>query len=130
MPSDLATRLLIEPDQTVLLLNAPIGYSRKLDPLPVGVSVIEKRGKPAEVAIVFVRDGAELKRLATSFADLEEDAVLWVCYPRGGSDRGSDLDRDSVRAAMEKHELTETSAIEFDDTWSAMRFSAPEDTGG
>ena len=81
------------------------------------------------MAIVFVRDGMELKRLATSFSDLEEDAVLWVCYPRGGSERGTDLDRDSVRSAMEKHELSEASAIDFDDAWSAMRFRAPEDVG-
>ena len=111
----------------MLLLNAPIGHSRKLDPLPAGVSVIDRRGKPARVVIAFVRDGAELKRLATSFAALEEDSVLWVCYPNGGAKAGTDLDRASLHTAMEKHGLSDVSAIDFDESWAAVQFSAPED---
>jgi len=126
--TDLAEKLLITPDARVLLLNAPIGYAKKLAPLPAGVVVTDKRGK-ADVVIAFARDSAELKRLATSFGALEEDAVLWVCYPKGGAKAGTDLDRDSLHAAMEKHELIGVTLVAFDDTWSAMRFRAPEDVG-
>ena len=128
MTADLASKLLITPDARVLLLNAPIGYAKKLDPLPSGVAVTDKRGK-ADVVIVFVRDSGELKRLATSFGSLEEDAILWVCYPKGGAKAGTDLDRDILHAAMEKHELTGVSLVAFDEVWSAMRFRAPEDVG-
>ena len=128
MASDLPTKLLIKPDARVLLLNAPIGYARKLEPLPAGVTVTDKRGK-ADVVVAFVRDGAELKRLATSFGALEEDAVLWVCYPKGGAKAGTDLDRDTLHAAMEKHELIGVTLVAIDDVWSAMRFRAPEDVG-
>lgn len=129
MASDLAAKLLITPDLRVLLLNAPIGYAKKLEPLPSGVTVSDKRGKDADVVIVFVRDSAELKRLATSFGSLEEDAILWVCYPKGGAKAGTDLDRDVLHAAMEKHELIGVTLVAFDETWSAMRFRAPEDVG-
>ena len=129
MPTDLATKLLIKPDGRVLLLNAPIGYARKLEPLPKGVTVTDKRGRPADVVVAFVRDSTELKRLASGFAALEEDAVLWVCYPKGGAKAGTDLDRDILHAAMEKHELSGVSLVAFDETWSAMRFRAPEDVG-
>ena len=113
----------------MLLLNAPIGYAKKLEPLPSGVTVTDKRGK-ADVVIVFVRDSGELKRLATSFGSFEEDAILWVCYPKDGAKAGTDLDRDILHAAMEKHELTGVSLVAFDEVWSAMRFRAPEDVGG
>ena len=129
MAADLATKLLIKPDSRVLLLNAPIGYARKLGPLPTGATVTDKRGQPANVVIAFVRDGTELKRLASGFAALEEDAVLWVCYPKGGKKAGTDIDRDTLHAAMAKHELTGVTLVAFDDTWSAMRFRAPEDVG-
>lgn len=128
MADDLATKLLIQPDSRVLLLNAPIGYARKLEPLPPRATVSDKRGKTADVVVAFVRDSGELKRLATSFGALEEDAILWVCYPKGGK-AGTDLDRDTLHAAMAKHELTGVSLVSFDDTWSAMRFRAPEDVG-
>ena len=128
MAGALATKLLIKPDTRVLLLNAPIGYARKLEPLPMGATISDKRGKPADVVVAFVRDSAELKRLATSFGALEEDAILWVCYPKGGG-AGTDLTRDTLNAAMATHELTGVSLVAFDDTWSAMRFRAPEDVG-
>ncbi|MEA2661876.1 MAG: hypothetical protein QOH08_1448 [Chloroflexota bacterium] len=127
--SDLANKLLIKPDARVLLLNAPIGYAKKLDPLPAGATVGDKRGTSADVVVAFVRDSGELKRLATSFGALEEEAILWVCYPKGGTKAGTDLNRDTLHAAMEKHELTGVSLVAIDDTWSAMRFRAPEDVG-
>jgi hypothetical protein len=129
MSAGLASKLLIKPDSRVLLLNAPIGYAKKLEPLPAGATLTDKRGGTANVVIAFVRDGAELKRLAPSFGALEEDAVLWVCYPKGGVKAGTDLNRDILHAAMEKHELTGVSLVAVDDTWSAMRFRAPEDVG-
>ena len=128
MAADLAAKLLIKPDLRVLLLNAPIGYAKKLEPLPSGTTVTDKRGK-SDVVIAFVRDSGELKRLATSFGSLEEDAILWVCYPTGGAKGGTDLDRDILHAAMEKHELIGVTLVAFDEKWSAMRFRAPEDVG-
>jgi hypothetical protein len=128
MPQDLATKLLVKPDARVLLLNAPIGYARKLEPLPQGATVTDKRGK-ADVVVAFVRDGAELKRLAPSFGALEDEAVLWVAYPKGGSKAGTDVDRDSLHSAMEKHELIGVTLVALDEAWSAMRFRAPEDVG-
>jgi hypothetical protein len=127
--ADLATKLLIKPESRVLLLNAPIGYAKKLEPLPAGTTVSDKRGKTADVVVAFARDAAELKRLATSFGALEEDSILWVCYPKGGATAGTDLDRDILHAAMEKHELIGVTLVAFDDRWSAMRFRAPEDVG-
>ena len=128
MADDLATKLLITPDTQVLLLTAPIGYAKRLAPLPSGVTVTDKRGK-ADVVIAFVRDSGELRRLATSFGSLEEDAILWVCFLKGGVKAGTDLDRDILHAAMEKHELTGVTLVAFDEKWSAMRFRAPEDVG-
>ena len=112
----------------MLLLNAPIGYAKKLEPLPPGTTVTDKRGK-SDVVIAFVRDSGELKRLATSFGSLEEDAILWVCYLKGGTKAGTDLDRDLLNAAMQKHELTGVSLVALDDAWSALRFRAPDDGG-
>jgi hypothetical protein len=128
MPQELAQKLLIKPDTRVLLLNAPIGYAKKLQPLPSGVTVTNERGT-ADVAIAFVRDSAELKRLASGFPALEEDAILWVAYPKGGGKAGTDIDRDTLHAAMEKHELVGVTLVALDEIWSAMRFRAPEEVG-
>ncbi len=123
----LAEKLFIKPGSRVLLLNAPIGYAKKLQPLPEGVTIIDRRSQTAsEVAIVFVRDAGELKRLQSGFARLEEDAALWVCYPHGGRTR-TDLDRDVIHAALESDELTEVASVPFDETWTCLQFQTRED---
>lgn len=128
MTASLAEKLLIKPDSRVLLLNAPIGYAKKLQPLPERVTISDRRSETgSEVAIVFVRDTAELKRLQSGFAKLAEDAALWVCYPEGGKTAGSDLSRDILRTALERDELTAVSRVAFDQTWACVQFSAPED---
>jgi len=126
--SNLAEKLLIKPASRVLLLNAPIGYAKKLQPLPEGVTITDRRSQTAsEVAIVFVRDTAELKRLQSGFATLEDDAALWVCHPEGGK---TDLDRDVLSAALKGDELIGVSHVAFDESWTCVRFRTPEDLEG
>lgn len=130
MPDTLPDKLLIKPHSRVLLLNAPIGYAKKLQPLPEGVTVIDRRSQTAsEVAIVFVRDKGELKRLQSGFATLEDDAALWVCYPEGGRAR-TDLDREVIEAALESDELTGVTNVSFDEAWTCTQFRTREDADG
>jgi hypothetical protein len=124
----LAEKLLIKPQSRVLLLNAPIGYARKLQPLPEGVTVTDRRSQTtSDVAIVFVRDTGELKRLQSGFATLEDDAALWVCFPDGGPKARTDLTPDILHAAVEGDELIEVSRVAFDDTWTCVQFRTRED---
>ena len=130
MAEVLADKLLIKPGARVLLLNAPIGYAKKLQPLPEGVTVTDRRSQTAtEVAIVFVRDRGELKRLQSGFATLEDDAALWVCYPAAGRSR-TDLDRDVIEAALQSDELTGVTNVAFDETWTCTQFRTREDADG
>ena len=112
----------------MLLLNAPIGYAKKLQPLPEGVTITDRRSQTAsDVAIVFVRDTGELKRLQSGFASLEEDAALWVCYPEGGKKAGTDLDPEALHAALASDELSEVSRVAFDERWTCVQFRTRED---
>lgn len=127
----LAEKLLIKPQSPLLLVNAPIGYAKKLQPLPEGVTITDRRSQTAsEVAIAFVRDTGELKWLQSGFATLEEDAALWVCYPEGATTAGTDLNRDILHAALESDELTGVSRVAFDETWTCMQFRTPEGIEG
>ena len=130
MADGLADKLLIKPGARVLLLNAPIGYAKKLQPLPEGVTVTDRRSQTtSEVAIVFVRDKGELKRLQSGFATLEDDAALWVCYPAGGRSR-TDLDRDVIESALKSDELAGVTDVPFDETWTCTQFRTREDEDG
>jgi hypothetical protein len=126
----LADKLLIKAESKVLILNAPIGYARKLQPLPDGATVSDRRSSAAmDVALVFVRDAGELRRLQSGFATIEEDAALWVCYPSGGRAAGSDLSPEVIGAALKSDELVEAATVAFDERWTCLRFRTPEDAG-
>ena len=130
MAADLAEKLLIKPRSRVLLLNAPIGYAKKLQPLPENVTITDRRSQTAsEVAIVFVRDTVELKRLQGGFATLEDDAALWVCYPVASGSR-TDLARDVIEAALASDELIGVTNVPFDETWTCTQFRTREDADG
>lgn len=130
MAADLAEKLLIKPRSRVLLLNAPIGYAKKLQPLPENVTITDRRSQTAsEVAIVFVRDTVELKRLQSGFATLEDDAALWVCYPVASGSR-TDLARDVIEAALASDELIGVTNVPFDETWTCTQFRTREDADG
>ena len=128
MTAGIAEKLLIKPGSRVLLLNAPIGYAKKLQPLPDGATITDKRSQTAsDVAIVFVRDTAELKRFQSGFATLEDDATLWVCYPKSGAMAGTRVDRDVLNDALQSDELTAVSDVVFDNAWTCTQLRTTED---
>lgn len=80
---------------------------------------------PAEVpaALVFAKDQASLARaFARVQGRLGADALLWSCYPKGGSGVETDLNRDRGWAPVEAAGLRPVSQIALDATWSALRF--------
>ncbi|MFF4316935.1 hypothetical protein [Streptomyces sp. NPDC001507] len=49
------------------------------------------------------------------------DALAWVACPKGGK-LGTDLNRDTLAAALSEQGVRPVRQIAIDDTWSALRF--------
>jgi hypothetical protein len=121
----LARKLLIKPGHRVAVVNAPAGYTERLQPLPEGAELVEL-APGLDVVQVFVHDRAQLERSADALRAVRQGGLLWVCYPKGGRKAGTDLNRDLLWAAMGEYGLTGVTLVAVDDTWSAMRFR-PDD---
>jgi len=105
--SDADRRLLIQPGQSVLLVNAPPGYLEGIAPLPDGAAVVAA-GAAADVVLLFAKDRAELERHApVALAALKPGGVLWASYPRPGSAPVADLSRDHGWGVLHAAGLTE-----------------------
>jgi hypothetical protein len=127
---DVARKLLIKAGHRVGLVNAPDGYLERLQPLPDGADVVKSTSTAVDVLQVFVRDAADLRKLGPRvFQRVKPDGFLWVCYPKGGTRAGTDLNRDVLWKAMEKNALVGVTLVAIDDTWSAMRFRPPDRVG-
>jgi hypothetical protein len=119
----LAKKLQLKPGQQVAVLNAPEGYASLLDPLPEGAERVDPPRPGLDFVQLYVRDAAELARLApAALGAVKEDGLLWICYPKGGAKAGTDIHRDTLYAKMKEHGLEGVTLVAVDEKWSAMRF--------
>lgn len=114
----LTEKLLLKPDQRVRLVGAPPGQAALF-----GASVA--RGRAAAAAVVLYAKGSAALRadLTAVLQSLEDGARLWVCYPKARQ-LGTDLDRDTLAAALLAHGYQAVRLVSVDAVWSAMAFKA------
>jgi len=62
--SSLANKLKLKPGQRAALINPPQGYLEELGPLPAGVVLVGKLEGEFDWVQIFVKNKAELDRLA------------------------------------------------------------------
>lgn len=127
----LTEKLRLESGQRALVLNAPNGYTDRLQPLPAGLWLETAPGEGAyDFVHLFVQNQSELAEYGPVALDvLEEDALLWISYPKKSSGVESDLSRDEGWALLENAGYRPVAQAAVDDVWSAMRFRAEEFVG-
>lgn len=96
--------------------------SLKLFNKPPHVKIATVRGQGTKVVLMFAKDKKELMR-CLSAASRHAD-MLWVAYPKGSSNVGTDLNRDILASEMKKKGWESIALIAIDETWSAMRFKS------
>jgi hypothetical protein len=120
-------KLGIKEGRRVLVLDPPVGFVRRLDPLPGGVGVTTKIVSLADVIVVFASSRAVLGELfAKAKHVLAPRGYLWVAWPRKSSGFFTDLDEQLVRAVGLAGGLTDNKIIAVDEIWSALRFVEKE----
>ena len=120
-PSALTRKLLLKTGFRCRVINAPDGYLEQLQPLPQGAQL--DGGESLDFVQLFARDASELDRFAPeAISSVKADGLLWVCYPKGGTKAGTDLNRDRLWQLMSGRGLTGVTLVAIDQTWSAMRF--------
>ncbi len=121
MPNTLAQKLRIKEGDSLLTINAPKDFIKKIDGLPKNVSDAEKAKEYNQIHW-FVMNKAQMdKELGKVLKLLKKDVICWIYYPKGTSKIQTDLTRDKGWEELLKHnELTWVSLISFDDTWSTF----------
>src|SRR6266849_6966059 len=93
--TSIARKLLIKPNHKILILNAPEGYLKLLDPLPEGAQVKTKADGTFDFVQVFVYDKADVEKLAqAAIKALKPGGLLWMTYPKKTSKIKTDMSRD------------------------------------
>ena len=123
----LTQKLGIKEGRRVLLLDPPVNFARRLDPLPPNVGVTTRILHQNDIILVFASSRAVLGELFPKARHvLAPRGALWVAWPRKSSGFFTDLDESQVRAVGLAGGLTDNKIIAVDEIWSALRFIEKE----
>jgi hypothetical protein len=118
----LAKKLGIKQACHVLLLNAPDGYPRMLEPLPATVVFEHRVGARVDLVQFFVTERTDLaKRLASLRKALRTDAVLWVSWPKKSSEVATSVTEDVIRELALPLGFVDVKVCAVDETWSGLK---------
>ncbi|PTX59115.1 hypothetical protein C8P63_11360 [Melghirimyces profundicolus] len=94
--TELAKKLHIKEGQSILILNEPVGYRERLEPLPEGAEYISDAGEGmADFVQLFVKSVADLEEwVPRTLRTLRYDGLFWVTYPKKASGVETDIHRD------------------------------------
>jgi hypothetical protein len=126
MPASISEKLKIKTGDTLLTLNAPADFKKKLKGLPPGVKITDT-AKDYNQLHWFVMNRAQLeKEMSRMMKLLKPGVIVWVYYPKGTSKIQTDLTRDKGWDCLmaENDKLTWISLISFDNTWSTFGIRA------
>lgn len=126
----LAKKLRLHVATQAVVLNAPEGYMALLGETPEGVTIDQALAGDYDFAQLFIEDRVQLgENIDALLASIKDDAILWICYPKGSSGVKTDLNRDKLWKALDGKGIRPVSQVSIDKVWSAMRFR-PQDRVG
>lgn len=115
-------------DRPVLIINHPLEYKEVVDAFEA-----EVHHEPNEESYPFVQvfgtSNEQLQKDAKIGAEkVEDDGLLWLCYPKKSSKayKGSDCSRESVAELLAEEGFEPVRQVAIDEDWSALRFRKPE----
>lgn len=119
----LADKLGITSGAPLVVLGAPRGYRRLLEPLPPRTRISPRLARGAPWVQLFVTRRAELARRFPVLARaLTPAGMLWISWPKGSSGVATDLTENVVRKIGLAERLVDVKVCAVDATWSGLKF--------
>jgi len=119
----LADKLGITSGAPLVVVGAPRGYRRILEPLPPRTRIGSRVARGAPWIQLFVTRQAELARRFPVLARaLAPAGMLWISWPKASSGVATDLTENVVRAIGLAERLVDVKVCAVDETWSGLKF--------
>lgn len=124
-----ARKLGVKEGHVVALVGARAGWA--LPGLPTGVVIRSTLRGRFDVAVVFVRSAAELRRRAPSLdSALGDEAAVWIAWPRKAAGHTSDVTENLLRELILPLGLVDVKVAAIDEDWSGLKFVRRRDLRG
>jgi len=118
----LAKKLGIRAGNEILIVGAPDGYLRLLDPLPDAVRFVASVSHSTDMVHIFAARKVELGRALQQFrAKLKPTASIWVSWPKKSARKATDVTEDVVRELALPLGLVDIKVCAVDEVWSGLK---------
>ena len=112
----LPKKLGIKPGHRVMLLNAPEGFALE------GVDPVRRASGLANVILTFHTERRDLeKRMPVLRERMQQNAALWISWPKRASKKPTDLTEDVVREIALDNRLVDVKVAAIDEIWSGLK---------
>jgi len=119
----LSQKLGVKPEAVVVLIDAPEGAERLLEPLPDGAKLRRGNRGRREMTIWFVTERAAFERRFPGIAKAVGEGTLWMAWPKRSSKVETDITEDVIRDVVLPAGLVDTKVCAIDETWSGLRLT-------
>lgn len=118
----LTKKLGIKEGSKVLVVGAPEGYAKLLDPLPDAVQFASRFSDATDIVHIFTDQKAELQRaLAVFRKGLKPTAMVWVSWPKKSSKVPTDITEDTVREVALPLGFVDIKVCAVTEVWSGLK---------
>ena len=112
----LPRKLGIKPGHRVMVLGAPEGFELE------GVAPVRRAQGLADVILSFHTERRDLeKRMPVLRERMEQNAGLWIAWPKRASKVPTDITEDVVREIALANRLVDNKVAAIDEIWSGLR---------
>jgi hypothetical protein len=112
----LPRKLGIKPGHRVMLLSAPAGFALE------GVETVKQARGLADVILTFHTERRDLERRMPVLRErMQQNAALWISWPKKASKKPTDLTEDVVREIALGNRLVDVKVAAIDETWSGLK---------
>jgi len=131
--ASLIKKLGIKPNQRLIILYAPEGYSEQIRTLlPADVELLTAPTSVGnfDVVLLFVRNKTEVEKDTPKAIEMvKPGGRLWLSYPKQSSKVPTDINRDILWKIFPNSEWRPVTQISIDEIWSALRFRPEIEVG-
>lgn len=118
----LAKKLGIGEGSIALVVNAPRGYRKLLQPLPPAVRFVSRLDSAVDVVHLFTKKRAELERALVAYRKkLEPQAAVWVSWPKQSAKLPSEVTENVIREVALPLGFVDVKVCAVDAVWSGLK---------
>lgn len=118
----LAQKLGLKDGSRLCTVAAPAHYEDLLAPLPDGVTISSRLTGKTDIIHIFAMQKSKLAAaLQKSLANMRDDAVIWVSWPKKAAKVETDITEDVVRDVALPMGMVDVKVCAVDETWSGLK---------